>query len=96
MTSAQYSQVIASGISTGVALFVLIVPTLTPLFESLIKLYREKRMYRGMSKIVNECEMTLPNNDVSSSSECNRPGLPAVTRTRRESLIFDFTPEDFG
>ena len=49
-----------------------------------------------MSKIVNECEKTLPNNDVSSSSECNRPGSAAVTLMRRESLIFDFTPEDFG
>ena len=78
MTNGQYSQIITSGISTSVALFVLIVLTLTPLFESLIKLYREKRMY------VNECEMPLPNNDASSSSECSHPGSPAVTLMRRE------------
>ena len=89
MTNGQYSQVITSGIFTSVALFVLIVLTLTPLFESLIKLYREKRMY------LNECEMTLSSNDASSSSEYSRPGSPAVTLMRRESLIFDFTPEDF-
>ena len=47
MTSGQYSQVIASCISTGVALSVLIVLTLTPLFESLIKLYREKRYVKN-------------------------------------------------
>ena len=43
---------------------------------------------------LNECEMTFPNNDASSSSECSHPGSPAVTLMRRESLIFDFTPED--
>ena len=44
---------------------------------------------------VNECEMPLTNNDASSSSECSHPGSPAVTLVRRESLIFDFTLEDF-
>ena len=89
MTNGQYSQVIISGISTGVALFVLIVLTLTPLFKSQIKLYREKR------KHINECEMPLLGNDASSSSECSHPGSPAVILMRRESLIFDFIPEDF-
>ena len=53
MKNGQYSQVITSGISTGVALFFLIVLTLTPLFESQIKLYREKK------KHVDECETPL-------------------------------------
>ena len=70
-TNGQYSQVIISGISTGVALFVLIVLTLTPLFESQIKLYREKR------KHVDECEKPLLGNN-ASSSECIRPGSPVV------------------
>ena len=89
MTNGQYSQVIISGISTGVALFVLILLTLSPLFESKIKLYREKR------KHVDECEMPLLGNDASSSSECSHPGSPAVILMRRESLIFEFIPEDF-
>ena len=60
-------------ISTGVALFVLIVLTLTPLFKSQIKLYREKRMYHT------ECEIPFANNDASSSFECSHVGSPAVT-----------------
>ena len=82
MTNGQYSQVIIIGTSTSVALFVLIVLTLTPLFESLIMLYREKRMY------LNECEMPLPNNDASSFSECSHLGLTSSYSNEKRKSNF--------